>query len=152
MRSQNKIYPILCLFLLMLISCKKNNKEYEILNDFIKSNNIKITHLQNNPFCYKDLHLTSSEEKALNINLKNDIFCNTPLEIDRINDIGFQKNKFKSQISFPIFSNDMKYVYIIVSQYDSNEINFFRSTVLYKLEKINNHWKIIDKFGTITQT
>lgn len=151
MRSVIKISCIICLFLLTLSSCK-NNKEYEILNDFIQNNKIEITYLQDEPFCFKDLYLNALEEKTLNIKLKNDILCNKKIDLDRLKGIKFKKGAPKSQISYPIYSNDGKYIYIIVSYYNTNKINFFESTILYKLKKINNHWKIIDEYKTITQS
>ena len=152
MKSIMKIYSIICSTLLVLSSCEKNSKEYEILNDFIHSNNIEIACLQDEPFCFKNLYLNQLEKKALNINVQNDFLCNHKIEIDRLKGIKFQEKSLKSQISYPIYSNDKKYIYIIVSYYNVNKINFYKSTTLYKLKKINNHWKVIDEYKTITQS
>ncbi|KFF73792.1 hypothetical protein HX13_17390 [Chryseobacterium sp. P1-3] len=68
----------------------------KFLNDFIASNKIEITNLQNDSFCFKDLYLSKSEEKALNINLQNDVLCNQKININRLKDIKFQKDVLKS--------------------------------------------------------
>ncbi|UKB84339.1 hypothetical protein LF887_01405 [Chryseobacterium sp. MEBOG06] len=151
MKLVTKTILTICL-LLIVSSCKKNSKEYEILNDFIQTNKIEITCLQDEPFCFKDLHLTDLEKKTLNINLKNDVFCNGKIDLDKLHGIKIKKEMYKSQISFPIYSNDGKYIYVVVSRYYTNKINFYESTILYKLEKINNHWKIIDEYKNVTQS
>lgn len=152
MNSVIKTGFIVHCILLILNSCKENKEEYKILNDFIQSNRVEITNLQDDPFCFKDLYLNKLEEKKLDINLKNDIFCNQKIEINRLKGIKFQNGLLKSQISFPLYSNDREYIYIAISHYSNNKVNFFESTILYKLKNINHHWIVIDEYKTITQS
>ncbi|GEN76257.1 hypothetical protein [Chryseobacterium hagamense] len=151
MKLPTKTAILIC-FLLVINSCKKNSREYEILNDFIETNKIEITCLQDEPFCFKNLYLSELEEKALDINLKNDVFCNEKIDLSKLYVIKINKKMCKSKISFPIYSNDKKYVYIILSHYYNNKVNFYESTILYKLEKIKSHWKIIDEYKSVTQS
>ena len=60
---------ICVLFLLfsLLFSCNKEDIDYEIINDFIKTNKIEISSLQSVPFCFKELYLNKQEENVLKL-------------------------------------------------------------------------------------
>ena len=141
------------LFLLILNSCKRN--DYEVLNDFIKMNKIQIFNLQKEPICFKELYLTSEEVKSLNIKIENDK-CLQQNQIDikeiTFNNVIDRSISIKTRLSFPIFSNDKKYMYIIVQTYEENNINFLKTEIVYKLLKVNKKWKIIDTFKNVTQS
>lgn len=145
-------YCILYIISLILttVSCKENAKEYEILNDFIQYNKIDLGQIQENVYCFKDLHLSTEEEKVLGISLKNDNHCGTKIEKDRLAHMN-HKNEMMSQMSFPLQSTDGS-VFIIVSFYDVNSNNFHRLTTLYKLRRTNEHWKIIGSYEIITES
>ncbi|MDO5616702.1 MAG: hypothetical protein Q4G16_10960 [Cruoricaptor ignavus] len=121
------------------------------MNNFAVSNNITVTNLQKEAFCFNNLFLTDLEKKSLDITIiKNNYHEN--LNIRKIN---FNKNdinnSIKSKISFPLFSNDKRFVYIVIQTYEANSINFYHTEVLYKISEIEGKWIIVDSYKTITQ-
>lgn len=148
MKSIKIIFSII-IILFSLTSCKTD--EYEIMNNFAVSNNITVTNLQKEAFCFNNLFLTDLEKKSLDITIiKNNYHEN--LNIRKIN---FNKNdinnSIKSKISFPLFSNDKRFVYIVIQTYEANSINFYHTEVLYKISEIEGKWIIVDSYKTITQ-
>lgn len=141
----------LCILMSILLSSCKNN-DYDIINDFASLNKIEVTNLQNEPFCFKDLYLTNLEAKKLNIDIKKDK-CddNKKLDLTKIRFNHESNSSEKSRISFALFSNDGKFVYIVIQTYEINDKNFRKKDIVYKI--INgNKWKIVDTYESVTQS
>ena len=136
----------------LFLSCNKEDIDYEIINDFIKTNKIEISNLQSEPFCFKDLYLTKLEENALKLKTIEDVLCSKKFELQKIQRKIKGKHDTECKISYPVYSNDKLHIYIVVSNYYSNEVNFHEEVILYKLIKTSGHWKIADSYKTITQT
>lgn len=136
----------------MLFSCHKEDDNYEIINDFIKTNKIEISNLQADPFCLKELYLNSKEEQALNLKSNEDVLCSQKLNLQMIQGKQNDNSGTKCMISYPLYSKEKLHLYIIVSNYYINEINFYKQIVLYKLIKTKGHWKIVNSYETVTQT
>lgn len=145
-------------YLFILISfllgcCQRQDNDYDIINDFIITNNIEVKNLQANTFCFKELYLTNGEAKVLNIDLKNDkCYHNNKIDLQKIKFKYTVNSQEKSKISFPLFSKDGKYVYLVVQTYEINSKNFRKKDVIYKIAKDKGKWKIIDTYEFITQS
>jgi len=150
--TTNKFY-LFILISLLLGSCQKQDNDYDIINNFMITNNIEVKNLQANAFCFKDLYLTNGEAKILNIDLKNDkCYQNNKIDLKKINFHRVEKNQMDSKISFPLFSKDGKFAYIVIQNYEANSKNFYKKEVIYKIAKDKGKWKIIDTYEFITQS
>lgn len=147
-----KLVIMMIMILFSLLSC--NSDDYEIMNNFAMANNINVTNLQEKAFCFKDLYLTNSEEKSLNITISKDkCYNNQDIAMKKINFNTKNRNSsIKTKISFPLYSNDKQFIYIVIQTYDANSINFIKTEILYKLSKIEEKWTIVDSYKIVTQS
>ncbi len=146
-----KICVLFFLFSL-LFSCNKEDIDYEIINDFIKTNKIEISNLQSVPFCFKELYLNKQEENVLKLKTGEDVLCNEKFDLQKIQKKKNDNLRAKCKISHPIYSEDKLHIYIVVSNYYSNKVNFYEEVIFYKLIKTDGHWEIADSYKSVTQT
>ena len=143
---------VLVVLISLIFSCKKQDADYQIINDFIGINKIEISNLQSEPFCFKNLDLSKQEENVLEVKSSADVLCNEKFDLKKIQKKKSGNLQFKCKISHPVYSQDKLHIYIVVSNYYSNEVNFREEVILYKLIKTDGHWKIADSYKSVLQT
>lgn len=132
-------------FLLILTSCSKN-KDYQIINGFLKTNNIKLKNLSNEPY-YLENSLKKWNEKEF-----TDLHFTIKRNENYTIDTSLIKNKFvdksicKTRISKPLISNDTKKALIGVEEICGPN----KSLIIYLLKKSENDWVLETNISSIS--
>jgi len=128
---------IAIILLLILVSCSKN-KDYQIINGFLETNNIELKNLSKEPYYLKNSlkHWKAEEFTDLHFSIKrNENYTIDPSFIkNKLSD----KSTFKTKISLPLISNDSKKVLIGIEETWGS----YENLTIYLLKKNKNGWTL----------
>lgn len=137
---------VIVFLLLILTSCSKN-EDYQIINDFLETNNIKLKNLSNEPY-YLEKSLKHWKEKEFadlhfTIKRNENYTIDTSLIKNKLSD----KSTFKTKISRPLISNDAKKALIGVEKTWGS----YEDLTIYLLKESENGW-VLETSITSTRT
>ncbi|MGG7551180.1 hypothetical protein ACQ7CX_11210 [Chryseobacterium arthrosphaerae] len=132
--------------LLILTSCSKN-KDYQIINAFLKTNNIKLKNLSNKPY-YLENSLKYWEEKEFtdlyfSIKRNENYTIDTSLIKNKLLDV---KSICTTKISKLLISNDAKRALIGIHEFCASD----KKLTIYLLKKSENNWILETKISSIS--
>lgn len=128
---------IIVSLLFILSSCSKN-KDYQIINNFLETNDIKLKNLSSEPY-YLEKSLKVWKEKEFtdvhfSIKRNENYIIDTSLIQNKFTDKSF----FKTKISKPLISNDSKRALIGLEE----TWGLSEKLTIYLLKKSKNGWTL----------
>lgn len=104
-------YIVVIFIFNFIISCNSKQRDYELLNDFLVSNDIKLENLSSEPYYLENSLKYLNEKEYLNLNFKINKGEKYTIDTALIkNKLLIPKSKCISKISKPIYSSDSKYI------------------------------------------